>query len=111
MPYLGDGTPVDVVLNPLGLPSRMNVGQILETHLGWASAGLGRQINEALSKMEIEEHKDISVLRNTLDFVYEDSQIAKDIKDMSDDEVVELATNLTSAVPMATPVFDGAHEA
>ncbi len=110
MPYLEDGTPVDIVLNPLGLPSRMNVGQILETHLGWAAAGLGRQINDTLSKMAIEEHKDISMLRATLDHVYEDAQVAKEIKEMSDDDVVQLATNLTSAVPMATPVFDGAHE-
>ncbi|HBG33771.1 MAG TPA: DNA-directed RNA polymerase subunit beta, partial [Holosporales bacterium] len=110
MPYLEDGTPVDIVLNPLGLPSRMNVGQILETHLGWAAAGLGRQINDALSKMAIEEHKDIKVLRATLDQVYEDRDVVKEIKDMSDYEVVELATNLSSAVPMATPVFDGAHE-
>ncbi len=110
MPHLEDGTPVDIVLNPLGLPSRMNVGQILETHLGWAAAGLGRQINDALAKMAIEEHKDISVLRTTLDHVYEDKEIVNEIKDMSDDAVVELATNLTSAVPMATPVFDGAHE-
>ena len=111
MPHLEDGTPVDIILNPLGLPSRMNVGQILETHLGWAAAGLGRQINDALAKMAIEEHKDIKALRTTLDHVYEDDEIVKDIKSMSDDEVVELATNLTAAVPMATPVFDGAHEA
>ncbi|HUX78627.1 MAG TPA: DNA-directed RNA polymerase subunit beta [Alphaproteobacteria bacterium] len=110
MPHLEDGTPVDIVLNPLGLPSRMNVGQILETHLGWAAAGLGRQINDSLAKMAIEEHQDVSALRSALDYVYEDDQIVKDIKGMSDYEVVELATNLTSAVPMATPVFDGAHE-
>lgn len=111
MPHLEDGTPVDIVLNPLGLPSRMNVGQILETHLGWAAAGLGRQINDALAKMAIEDHKDTNHLRAKLDYVYEDNQIVKEIRDMSDDEVVELATNLTVAVPMATPVFDGAHEA
>ncbi len=111
MPHLEDGTPVDIVLNPLGLPSRMNVGQILETHLGWAAAGLGRQIKNALAKMAIEEHKDVSMLRTTLDHVYEDNEIVKDIKSMSDNDVVELATNLTEAVPMATPVFDGAHEA
>ena len=110
MPHLEDGTPVDVVLNPLGLPSRMNVGQILETHLGWAAAGLGRQINGVLSKMALESHKDIKLLRSTLDDIYEDNGTSKEIKDMSDEEVVELATNLTSAVPMATPVFDGAHE-
>lgn len=111
MPHLEDGTPVDIVLNPLGIPSRMNVGQILETHLGWAAAGLGRQINEALAKMAIEEHTDTKLLRATLDQVYEDDQIAKEIQKMADDEVVELATNLTRCVPMATPAFDGAHEA
>lgn len=111
MPHLEDGTPVDIVLTPLGLPSRMNVGQILETHLGWAAAGLGRQINSVLAKMAIEEHKDTRLLRSTLDQIYEDDQVVKDIKAMNDDEVVELATNLTHAVPMATPVFDGAHEA
>ncbi|MBA3813437.1 MAG: DNA-directed RNA polymerase subunit beta [Alphaproteobacteria bacterium] len=111
MPHLEDGTPVDIVLNPLGLPSRMNVGQILETHLGWAAAGLGRQINDALAKMALEEHKDTTHLRTALDYVYEDDQIIKDIKGLSDDEVVELATNLTGAIPMATSVFDGAHEA
>lgn len=110
MPHLEDGTPVDIVLNPLGLPSRMNVGQILETHLGWAAAGLGRQINDALSKMAIEEHHDINKLRATLDEVYENDETVQDIKALSDYEVVELATNLTTAVPMATPVFDGAHE-
>lgn len=111
MPHLEDGTPVDIVLNPLGLPSRMNVGQILETHLGWAAAGLGRQINDTLSKMAIEEHTDVNLLRSTLDHIYEDDQIVQDIKNLSDDEVVELSTNLTAAVPMATAAFDGAHEA
>ena len=111
MPYLEDGTPVDIILNPLGLPSRMNVGQILEAHLGWAAAGLGRQIHDMLSKMAIEEHTDTKALRATLDHIYEDNQISADIKDMSDDAVVELATNLTAGVPMATPAFDGAKEA
>lgn len=110
MPHLEDGTPVDVVLNPLGLPSRMNVGQILETHLGWAAAGLGRQINDTLAKMAIEEHKDTKALRATLDHVYEDEDIVKEVQKMSDEDVVELATNVSKAVPMATPVFDGAHE-
>lgn len=110
MPHLEDGTPVDIVLNPLGLPSRMNVGQILETHLGWAAAGLGRQVNDALAKLAIEEHQDTKVLRAALDSVYESKEIVDDIKSLSDDEVIELATNLTTAVPMATPVFDGAHE-
>jgi DNA-directed RNA polymerase subunit beta len=87
------------------------VGQILETHLGWAAAGLGRQINDTLAKMAIEEHTNTNLLRATLDHVYEDDQIVQDIKALSDDEVVELATNLTVAIPMATSVFDGAHEA
>src|SRR5213076_3305600 len=96
MPYLEDGGPVDIVLNPLGLPSRMNVGQILEAHLGWAAAGLGRQVNDVLSKMAIGEHRDTKLLRATLGHVYEDEGIAKEVKSMSDDEVVELATNLTA---------------
>ncbi len=111
MPYLEDGTPVDIILNPLGLPSRMNVGQILEAHLGWASAGLGRQVHDMLSKMAIEDHKDTKALRATLDTIYEDKQVSADIKEMSDDDVVELATHLTEGIPMATPAFDGAHEA
>ena len=111
MPFLEDGTPVDIVLNPLGLPSRMNVGQILETHLGWASAGLGRQVSNALA--EYEEKGKISSLKDKLLEVYDsknDSNFRKHIEHMSEDDVVELASNLKKGVPFATPVFEGAKE-
>jgi DNA-directed RNA polymerase subunit beta len=105
MPHLEDGTQVDVVLNPLGVPSRMNVGQILETHLGWASAGLGRQIGEMLEK--VERDGKIESLRKTLKPIYDnDPRLAE----VSDDNLMELARNLKSGVPVATPVFDGAKE-
>ena len=109
MPYLEDGTPVDIVLNPLGVPSRMNVGQILETHLGWASAGLGRQISEVYHNY-IAKHEKIDAVRTVLSGIYEEDGITKEIKAMSDNEVVELAGNLRKGVPFATPVFDGAKE-
>jgi DNA-directed RNA polymerase subunit beta len=106
MPYMDDGTPVDVVLNPLGVPSRMNVGQILETHLGWAAKGLGRKIREML-----DAQAKFSELRGFLDKVYNHGKKKTvDLEDLSDEEILELATNLTGGVPMATPVFDGAHE-
>ena len=108
MPYLDDGTPVDIVLNPLGVPSRMNVGQILETHLGWASAGLGREIGQTLDKV-VREGK-ISTLRNQLKGVYGKSVFDDVISDLDDEQAIELAENLRTGVPMATPVFDGAHE-
>jgi DNA-directed RNA polymerase subunit beta len=108
MPYLEDGTPVDIVLNPLGVPSRMNVGQILETHLGWASAGLGRQIGEMVDK--VSQDGKLTGLRNTLKTVYGKNVFDEDISTLEDDEVMELANNLRRGVPMATPVFDGAHE-
>jgi DNA-directed RNA polymerase subunit beta len=108
MPYLEDGTPVDVVLNPLGVPSRMNVGQILETHLGWASAGIGRQIGDALeASKRVGETKE---LRNKLTEIYDEKQYSTAIKKMTDEEVMELAQNTSKGVPFATPVFDGAHE-
>jgi len=106
MPYLDDGTPVDIVLNPLGVPSRMNVGQILETHLGWACRGLGTQIGDALTAFKI--GGPIKDLKAKLLDVYDGD---KDVAALSDDEVVELAGNLLRGVPIATPVFDGAHEA
>ena len=109
MPYLDDGTPVDVVLNPLGVPSRMNVGQILETHLGWASAGLGRQIGETLDRV-VRDGK-ISALRNQLKDIYGKPVYDQTVGVLDDEEVIELSQNLTDGVPMATPVFDGAHEA
>jgi DNA-directed RNA polymerase subunit beta len=111
MPFLEDGTPVDVVLNPLGVPSRMNVGQILETHLGWAAIGLGKQIAEALKIYEQKE--DLKVVRDKLLDVYNadnDSNFRDYIKDMSESDLLELANNLTKGVPFATPVFDGAKD-
>jgi DNA-directed RNA polymerase subunit beta len=108
MPYLEDGTPADIVLNPLGVPSRMNVGQILETHLGWASHGLGRQISQMLE--QIGRSKEVDDLRGTLKGIYGDDQYTNQVAPLNDKEVVELAGNLTSGVPMGTPVFDGARE-
>ena len=109
MPYLEDGRPVDLVLNPLGVPSRMNVGQILETHLGWASAGLGRQIGEMLDAMP-QGKPNIKLIRDTLGDMYEDDENRDNIKNLKEVEVVELANNLRRGIPYATPVFDGAKE-
>jgi DNA-directed RNA polymerase subunit beta len=107
MPYLADGTPVDIVLNPLGVPSRMNIGQILETHLGWAAKGLGVRIGRML-----ESQNAVVELRRFLDRVYNATGGQKeDIGSLSDADVLELARNLVDGVPMATPVFDGASEA
>ncbi|MGB5256532.1 MAG: DNA-directed RNA polymerase subunit beta [Woeseiaceae bacterium] len=107
MPYLEDGNPVDIVLNPLGVPSRMNVGQVLETHLGWAAKGVGKKIDEMLKAQE-----SIVKLRQFLEAVYNKTGgKTEDIKSFSDAEVLELAGNLTRGVPTATPVFDGATEA
>jgi len=106
MPYMADGTPVDIVLNPLGVPSRMNIGQILETHLGWAAKGLGAKIGKML-----EVQHAVVELRKFLGQVYNETGGQKeDINSMSDAEVIELASNLKKGVPMATPVFDGASE-
>ncbi len=105
MPFSADGEPVDVVLNPLGVPSRMNVGQVLETHLGWAAQGVGLRIGEML-----EAQAKVTELRKFLDKVYNTSGKKEDLKSFSDEEIVELATNLKGGVPMATPVFDGAAE-
>ncbi|MGH8528370.1 MAG: DNA-directed RNA polymerase subunit beta, partial [Nevskiales bacterium] len=107
MPYLADGSPVDIVLNPLGVPSRMNIGQILETHLGWAAKGLGDKIGRM-----IETQNAVVELRRFLERVYNATGGQKeDIASFTDSEVLELARNLTDGVPMATPVFDGASEA
>jgi DNA-directed RNA polymerase subunit beta len=109
MPYLEDGTPVDIVLNPLGVPSRMNVGQILETHLGWACAGLGRQIGEMLDSVN-----DADIAKNVkekLKDIYGPQAYRESISDLNDEEVLELCENLRGGIPIATPVFDGAHEA
>jgi DNA-directed RNA polymerase subunit beta len=106
MPYLEDGTPVDIVLNPLGVPSRMNVGQVLETHLGWAAKQLGRQIGELLDSQTT-----VSKLRSLLDEIYNKSGGKReDLKSLTDDEVFEMAENLRNGTPIATPVFDGASE-
>jgi DNA-directed RNA polymerase subunit beta len=106
MPYLEDGRTVDIVLNPLGVPSRMNVGQVLETHLGWAARGLGLKIGKMLeAKSKVKE------LRDFLHQIYNETAGTRaDLDDMTDDEILELADNLKGGVPMATPVFDGAKE-
>ena len=106
MPYMDDGTPVDVVLNPLGVPSRMNVGQILETHLGWAAKGLGVKIGEMLAAQA-----KIADLRKFLNLIYNSGGKAENLAALNDEEVVRLAYNLKEGVPFATPVFDGANEA
>jgi DNA-directed RNA polymerase subunit beta len=106
MPYLEDGTPVDVVLNPLGVPSRMNVGQVLETHLGWAAKGLGLKIGRMLDAQNA-----VQEVRTFLDTIYNESGGQKEnLQSLTDTEIVELASNLREGVPMATPVFDGASE-
>ncbi len=105
MPYMADGTPVDVVLNPLGVPSRMNIGQVLEVHLGWAAKGLGKKIG-----MMLESEAKIADVRKFLGKIYNTSGQTVDIAAFSDDEVIELCRNLKSGVPFATPVFDGADE-
>jgi DNA-directed RNA polymerase subunit beta len=108
MPYLEDGTPVDIVLNPLGVPSRMNVGQILETHLGWASAGLGRQIGDLVRRYESSGKTD--ELRRRLKTIYGKHQFDEAIGPLEDGQLLDLGSTLTHGVPVATPVFDGAHE-
>ena len=106
MPYMADGTTLDVVLNPLGVPSRMNIGQVLEMHLGWAAKGLGKRIDEALN-----ENKNISDVRDLLDKIYNSSTGKKEnIKALKNNEITELAENLIDGVPFATSVFDGAAE-
>ena len=105
MPFDENGEPIDIVLNPLGVPKRMNVGQILETHLGWAAHGIGQKINEML-----EVKREAAEIRNFLQEVYNRSGREEDLNEFSDAEVIDLASNLTSGVPMATGVFDGATE-
>jgi DNA-directed RNA polymerase subunit beta len=105
MPHMEDGTPVDVVLNPLGVPSRMNVGQILETHLGWAAKGVGIKIGKML-----EQQAQTTEVRQLLEKIYNASGKKEDLNSFSDEEINELASNLKDGVPMATPVFDGATE-
>ncbi len=105
MPYMADGTPVDIVLNPLGVPSRMNVGQILETHLGWAAKGLGLRLGEMLKAQAR-----VAEFRRFLEQVYNASGKPEDLSELTDEEIVRMAGNLSEGVPFATPVFDGASE-
>ncbi|MFC1883924.1 DNA-directed RNA polymerase subunit beta [Thermodesulfobacteriota bacterium] len=104
MPYFEDGTPVDIILNPLGVPSRMNVGQVLETHLGWASRELGKQIGEMLENMDIEK------LRKKLKAIYSKQDFARSFENLPDEELITKARLLKDGVPMASPVFDGTEE-
>ena len=106
MPYDENGEPVDIVLNPLGVPSRMNVGQLLETHLGFAAKGVGRRIGQML-----QAKAKIADIRQLLDKIYNTSGKSEDLDSFSDEEILELSSNLTQGVPTATPVFDGASEA
>ena len=105
MPYMADGTPCDIVLNPLGVPSRMNVGQVLEVHLGWAAKGIGQRIGDML-----QAEAKVAELRKFMDQLYNGSGRKEDLSQLSDDELVAMAENLTNGVPYATPVFDGASE-
>jgi len=105
MPYMANGTPVDIVLNPLGVPSRMNIGQILETHLGWAAKGLGNKIQEQLRRQAATKE-----VRKLLSEIYNSTGKSEEIDSLADDEVIELAGNLSKGVPFATPVFSGATE-
>ena len=105
MPYTAEGTPIDIVLNPLGVPSRMNVGQVLETHLGWAAKGLGIKIGKML-----EAQAKIADIRGFLEKIYNTSGRVEDLDSFSDKEILEMVGNLVDGVPMATPVFDGASE-
>ena len=106
MPYMADGTPCDIVLNPLGVPSRMNVGQVLEVHLGWAAKGLGQRVGDMLR-----QQAKAAELRSFLDEVYQTAGQASAVKPLSDSDVKAMAANLVDGVPFATPVFDGASEA
>ena len=106
MPYDENGRPVDIVLNPLGVPSRMNIGQVLETHLGFAAKGVGEKLGEML-----EQQAKVAEVRSYLDKVYNFSGQKEDLDSFTDDEIMEMADNLKDGVPMATPVFDGANEA
>jgi DNA-directed RNA polymerase subunit beta len=106
MPYMAEGTPVDIVLNPLGVPSRMNVGQILEVHLGWAAKGLGQRIGEMLKAQA-----NAAEIRKFLNKIYNGTGKPEAIDSLDDHEALQLAENLKDGVPFATPVFDGATEA
>ncbi len=108
MPFLEDGTPVDFVLNPLGVPSRMNVGQILETHMGWASRGLGIKIDDALG--DYRRGGDLTPVKEAMKIAYGDQAFEEGIDAMEESALIEAASNVTRGVPIATPVFDGAKE-
>ncbi len=112
MPYTADGRPVDIVLNPLGVPSRMNVGQVLETHLGYAAKGLGDKIGQILSEIKKATDKNAKIqnLRQFLDQIYNSTGKPEQLETFTDTELIEMAHNLRNGVPMATPVFDGASE-
>jgi DNA-directed RNA polymerase subunit beta len=103
---MADGTPCDIVLNPLGVPSRMNVGQVLEVHLGWAAKGLGRRIGDML-----QAEAKVAELRQFMDTIYNKSGRTEDLNSLSDEDILAMAHNMTGGVPFATPVFDGASEA
>jgi DNA-directed RNA polymerase subunit beta len=105
MPYLEDGTPVEIILNPLGVPSRMNVGQILETHLGWAAKGLGWKIEEFLQK-----HFDPKLLRRKIKEIYSSREVNEYLEQATDDEIIELARKLGDGIFVSVPVFDGVSE-
>jgi DNA-directed RNA polymerase subunit beta len=108
MPYLEDGTHVDIVLNPLGVPSRMNVGQILETHLGWASAGLGKKISRIVDQAK--QQNNAKMIKDELKNIYSDEQFNETVDKLDDDQLMGQGQLLSGGVPMATPVFDGAKE-
>ncbi|MCA1850905.1 MAG: DNA-directed RNA polymerase subunit beta, partial [Beggiatoa sp.] len=105
MPFMQDGTPIDIVLNPLGVPSRMNVGQVLEAHLGWAAKGIGDKIRRL-----IEAFAEVNEIRQFLEHVYNGDGRGVDLDSLDDDEVETLAHNLQSGLPVSTPVFDGASD-
>ena len=105
MPYMSDGTPCDIVLNPLGVPSRMNVGQVLEVHLGWAAKGIGQRLGDML-----QEQAKATELRAFMENIYNKSGRKEELAKMKDAEIVEMAQNLSGGIPFATPVFDGASE-
>ena len=107
MPYMENGKPVDVCLNPLGVPSRMNVGQILETHLGWACSELGEKVNKLCNEY-LSKQKTLEQVKGALGNIYNKDEIKKEIKQLKEDETKDLLQNLSNGVPIATPVFDGA---
>lgn len=115
MPYLEDGTPADIVLNPLGVPSRMNVGQILETHLGWAARQLGAQIGQLVdgyyrAESNAAKEREVKALKAKLKDVYSERSYGDEIAKLDEEDLVEMAGNLRGGVPFATPVFDGAED-